>query len=277
MKKNNHETLISLGILPFLAATTRLYYAFWLALAFVVITILTALTASLTRTVIKGKAGLIADTAVCAGLTTAAVLILRAAVPTAAAGMGICLSLAAVNWLVSAVCKASAENNIKASVENAAFSSLAGAGLLIVSAAVREIITTGSLFAGFGGNEGVLIFGEWFRSLNFAGTSAGALIIFAFAAACLQKITKTVRNSGREKRIQRDTINSGNHPDLVLDAETGKIVRRSTEEMLMKRRADLAASAENDADTIKAFDENEIAALEGTETDAENKNGEAEE
>ena len=47
--------------------------------------------------------------------------------------------------------------------------------------------------------------------------------------------------------------------------------------MLMKRRAELAASAENDTDAIKAFDENEIAVLEETETDAENKNGEAEE
>lgn len=277
MKKNNHNTLIILGIVPFLAATARLYYALWLSVVFVMVTLLTALTASLTRTLIAGKVRLILDAAVTAGLTTAAVLILRACVPAAEAGMGICLSLLAVNWLVLSNCETSAENDMKASVKNALFSGLAGAGLLILTASVRELLTYGTLFRGFGGSDGVRIFSDWFSNVGFAGTSAGALVIFGLVSALMQKISKKIRVSRRERAIRYEAIAGGQHPDLILDRETGKIVRRTTAELLEKRRHVYETSAEYEGMSDETNAENDAADAEGTAATVENETGEVEE
>ena len=290
MKKTNDTSLVILGVLPFAAATSKVYYAFWTALVLTAVVVTASLVAGAVKHLIRGRAGLLVHAAVGAGLTAVSGMLLQAYVPEAAAGIGVYLSFMAVNVLVFAVSEASAENILKASVKNAAVCAGMGSGVLLLAAVVRELLRYGTLFAGFGGGEGAVIFGDWFTGVEFAGTAAGTLILFGLAAAAVQKIVGTIRAKQRKRMILHEMIASDCHPDLVIDAITGKTVRRSTAAMLAQRRLTNEANAENDADENEADAElealqedagcadaeNDTAGEESGKANAENKSGEVE-
>ncbi len=270
MKKINRTSLVFIGIVPLLGTTGRLYYAFWASLSFLIILMLSSLAAQGIRRLIAGRARLVAYTAVAAVLTSAASMFLQAYAPAAEAGIGVCLSFLAANALVLWVCEASAENGFKACVENSAVCGVSGAAILLVTAAVRELLQYGTLFSRFGGGEGVRIFSDWFSNVEFAGTSAGALIIFGLIAGSARKIAEMKRIRHRNCMLRQERIVSGCHPDLVMDAATGKVVRRTTAELLDQQRHPIETIAENNAGANNTSAENEMAEFIEEKAKAEN-------
>ena len=274
MKKTNQASLVILGILPFTAVTSKVYYAFWTALIFAAVVILSSLVGSMLRKLISGRSRLLIHTAIGAGLTAAADMLLKAYVPAVSAGIGICLSFLAVNALGLTVSETTAENNIKASAENAAVCAGMGSGILIAAAAVRELLRYGTLFSGFGGGEGIRIFADWFSGMEFVGTSAGALIVFGLMAAAAQKIAKIIRVKQKRHMLLREMIVSDCHPNLVIDDVTGKTVRRSTAAILAQHRQGIETIAENSDASTEANAENDELELDDKKADAENADGE---
>jgi len=256
MKKINNTSLVLIGTVPLLGATGRIYYAFWTAVCFLGVLLLSSLSAYLIGKLITGRIRLLAYTAVTGGLTASAAMLLQAYVPAAETNIGVCLSFLVANCLILQLCESSAENGFKAVVVNSAVCGISGAAILIAAAAVRELLRYGTLFSKFGGGEGVSIFSDWFANVEFAGTSAGALIIFGLIAASARKISSMIHVSRRNHMLRQERIVSGRHPDLVIDKATGKIVRRSTAEVLEQRRHASETDAENALVKINANAEN---------------------
>ena len=257
MKKINMTHLIILGSVPLIGTTERVSAASKAALVLFTVILFSALASALTRRIITGKIRLLADAAVIGALTTAAVMILRALLPDMV-GIGVFLSVIAGNCLVYCVSETAAEKGIKAGVKNAVTAGAACAAMLICTAAVRELMTFGTLFSGFDAGNGIKVFSDWFTAIDFAGTQAGALILFGMTAACAQKIAKTVRIRRNEHGLKKEMIAAGCHPDLVLDGVTGKVVRRTTAELLKQHRQPAGDENPNNADA------------ENSETNAEN-------
>ncbi|MBQ2725574.1 MAG: hypothetical protein IJF78_07710 [Clostridia bacterium] len=257
MKKSNMTHLIILGTVPLIGTTERVSAALKAALVLFAVILLASLAASLTRRMVTGRVRLLADAAVIGALTTAAVLILRAIFPDMAE-IAAFLSVTAGNVLVYYISETSAENGIKASVKNIITAGAAGAAMLICTAMVRELMTFGTLFSGFGAGDGIRVFSDWFTAVDFAGTQAGALILFGLTAAVAQKIAKNVRVRQNEHGLKSEMIAEGCHPDLVLDSVTGKVVRRTTAELLKQHRHPDEEENTNkaDAENDEANDEN---------------------
>lgn len=246
MKKINNTSLVLLGIIPLLATTSRVYYAFWAALGFMTVLLLSVPAACLIFRLISGRIALFITTVFSAGLTTAVILLFRAYVPASEMVIGVCLSMLVGNVLVYNLIEASVEKTTSANIKIAVACSCGGAAVILVTAAVRELLQYGTLFSKFGGGEGVRIFSDWFNAVEFSGTPAGTLLIFGLIAAAAQKIAEKLRIDQRNRRLRLERILSGNHPGLVMDVQTGKIVRRSTAEMLERQRNKSEAGAEND-------------------------------
>ena len=172
-------------------------------------------------------------------------LLLSAYVPEAAAGIGDCLAFLTVNVVLMRLFEALAEESGKANAKNVVLSAVHGAILLIAVAAVRELMVYGTLFSKFGGSEGIRVFSDWFDTVEFAETPAGALLIFALSAAVFQKAAEKIRILHRNSRLRLEWIASGNHPELVKDDVTGKIIRRSTAEVLSRQRKMREADVDN--------------------------------
>ena len=260
MKHINQTSLVLLGVLPFLGAARSVYSALWISVVFTAVIFVCAVTASLLKNMLGTRARLLIETAAAAALSGAGGMILEACVPTAAYRIGISISFLAANCLVIALFEASAEKELKASVKNAAVCAFLGSAVLILSAAVRELLQNGTLFAGCFGGEGIVVFADWFRGIDFAGTSAGGLILFGLIAAGAQKAVKMIRFRHRNHVLRREMISAGCHPDLVIDSVTGKTVRRSTAAVLAQHRLEITADAENKTDPNTADAENVEAA-----------------
>ena len=249
MNKFKNTSLILIGMIPLLRATNRLYYAVWVSLCFLAVMFLSALISWGISKLICGKIALFLDLLAAAGISVSVSLLLSAYVPAAASGIGDCLAFLAVNVVLIRLSEAFAEGYEKAYVKNAVLAALGGAILLIAVAAVRELLVYGTLFSKFGGSEGIRVFSDWFDTVEFAETSAGALMIFAVSAAVFQKAAEKIRILYRNSRLRFERIVSGNHPELVKDDVTGKIIRRSTAEVLNRQRKVNETNADNsDAD-----------------------------
>jgi len=272
MKKPNYTSLVILGTVPFLGATSRLYYALWMSVILAAVILLESLVGLCVRNAVNGRARWLICAVTAAGLSAAAGMLLNAYLPSAAAGIGICLAFPAMNCLVFCIFETTAENGLKSSVKNAFLYAGTGSGVLMVSAAVRELLQYGTVFSGFGGGEGIRIFADWFSVVDFAGSTAGALIVFGLIAALMQKICGRVYVQIRNKALQHEMIAAGCHPNLVIDEVTGKIIRRTTAEILEQRRAEKKANVENN----KAIAEDTLEDI-NDKADAENDCGEVKE
>ena len=138
-----------LGMCPTLAVTTTVFNGFGMGIAATVVLIGSNVVVSLLRKCIPEKVRIAAYVGIIAGFGSLIQMLLKAFVPALSNSLGIFLPLIVVNCIILARAEAFASKNgvLKSAVDGLGMG-LGFTGALVIISAIREIIGSGTLFAG---------------------------------------------------------------------------------------------------------------------------------
>lgn len=244
---NNPIFMQLLGICPALAVTTSVMNAISMGVILTIVLTFSNLLISLLRRLVPYEVRIPTYIIIISGLVTAAELLTKAFFPMVDMSLGLFIPLIAVNCIVLTRAEAFAsENGPIPSLIDGIATGIGFTFALVCTAAVRELLGTGMIFASLDGTGGIRIFGDWFSPVAIFLMPAGAFLTLGFLAALAQKIRYTAEERRRARMLEADAIENGNHATLMKDPETGKIVRRRAviEE---KTVAEDASQADSDA------------------------------
>ena len=186
-----------LGMCPTLALTTQVSNAIGMGIAATVVLICSNLLISLLRHIIPKQVRIAAFIVIISGFVTAVELLMKAYFFDLYQSLGIFLSLIVVNCIILARAEAYASKNKPLpSVLDGVFTGLGFMFALIVMAAIREILGSGTIL-GYDITFGV------FEPVKIISQPAGAFITLGLIIAVVQKIKNTSEDKKRFARLSK--------------------------------------------------------------------------
>jgi electron transport complex protein RnfE len=169
-----------------LAVTTYVINAVFMGLGVIFVLVGSAFFVSLIRKIVPDEIRIVVFTVIIATFVTIVDLILKAFFPGISDALGPYVPLIIVNCIILGRCEAFAcKNPIRASLLDALGMGLGYTWLLIVLAAVRELLGYGTLFK-------KPIMPSTYNPLSIMVASAGAFITLGFFIAIMNKLGKKV-------------------------------------------------------------------------------------
>ncbi len=210
--RNNPAWTQLLGLCPLLAVSTSVANALGLAAASAFVLIGSALLISASRTLVASHLRLPAYVLVIATFTTCAVLIMQAFAFELYERIALFVQIIVTNCMILGRAEAFASRNTLARAFADALGTAAGFTLaIVVLGAVREVLGSGTLFAGthdllgdWGSATGLVLLPDGLR-LSLLRTPPGAFL----TAGMLLALGQQLRSRFRQQQVQRKPIEPG--------------------------------------------------------------------
>ncbi len=181
MKKIHPVTILFLGAVPALAASTDVRAALGMSLAVCLVLLCSTLLLGLARKLIPVEVRLPATLLTTAGFASMAQLLLKAFLPTAASMLGLYLAVLAVDLLIFYSAKEALDEGLGRVLGRALLSAVCFAVFVLVLAVLREVFGSASI----AGNEIAAL--KAYR-IPLLAQPAGGLILFAVLLALVKSI-----------------------------------------------------------------------------------------
>ena len=197
---NNPVFVQFLGMCSVLAVTTSVTNAIGMGLSVTAVLICSNLFISLLRKAIPKQVRIAAYIIVISGFVTAVELIIKAYLPALDKSLGLFIPLIVVNCIILARAEAFASKNKPLpSVIDGLASGLGYTFAVVVLAFVRELLGTGSVFAGADGTGGLQVLGDWYSPATLFIMPAGAFLTLGFLCAAFNKVRSMAAASAEKK------------------------------------------------------------------------------
>ena len=197
---NNPIFVQFLGMCSALAITTSVTNAIGMGLSVTAVLICSNLLISLLRRVIMPQVRIAAFIVIISGFVTAVELLIKAYLPSLDKSLGLFIPLIVVNCIILARAESFASKNGPiASVFDGFARGLGDTAAITVTAAVRELLGTGKIWAAADGSGGIAILGSWYSPANIFILPPGAFLTLAFLVALFQKLI-SVSAEKKEKK-----------------------------------------------------------------------------
>ncbi|MBP3368785.1 MAG: hypothetical protein J6L71_05070 [Clostridia bacterium] len=161
---------------------------------------------------------------IAAGFTSAAELVLLRVFPSLHSEIALHIPLIVI--CATLISSSTDSEGFFRSTADSLFSGIGYGIALILISALRELLSTGRIFA-FADYPGVTVFAEWFEPIEVLAEAAGSLIFVGCALGVVRMIAGSKREADARRQEEFERIKRGEHETLVLD-EDGIVVLRST-------------------------------------------------